>query len=274
MFWIRSIQERPVRKTLRLASTVAALLVAGCLGGSLTSDLPVDPDADLYGLALDISSTDVPGQASLPGFAMSAEPTFLGAIGAAEHCVADAGTRRTVCDPVTRDGVTFTRTWIFSDASGTPQTSRTAETRAATLLVDAKGTTSTSRGPLVIERHSSLNISGLSDGATVHTLGGLEDAQASGTVATDRGTATLVVLYSGVVSNVVVPAPFSATSWPVTGTMSRLVRQTVTRAGVSRSSLSVETVLYNGTSVVPMTRGRDGSTTSCTFNLATRIATC
>jgi hypothetical protein len=258
-------------RSLRALTVVAAtLLVAACAHDSLTANM----DGDLATLSLDESPSEVPGQASLPGFVMSADPTFQGTLGPADHCTWSPASGRLECDPVTRGGLTISRSIAFYNAAGTAQPRRDSTTRSANTRVAVKGTATTPKGALTVDRSSSVTVSGLGERATTHTLNGSEEGTTSGTVGTDRGPATITETFRSTTANVVVPAPFSATSWPTSGTTARVASQTVTRGTESRTSTLGETVTYNGTSSVPVVITRDGTSRRCTRDLATHRTSC
>jgi hypothetical protein len=253
-----------------VTAAAAALLIAGCAHDSLTANM----DGDLASLALDASASEVAGQASLPGFIMSADPTFQGTMGPADHCTWSPASARLECDPVTRGGLTITRSIAFYNAAGAAQPRRDSTTRSANTRVSVKGTTTTAKGSLTVDRASSVTVSGLGERVATHTLNGTEDGTTSGTVSTDRGTATIAESFRSTTANVVVPAPFSSTSWPTSGTTARVASETVTRGTETRAFTVGETVTYNGTSVVPVVVTRDGTTRRCTRDLATHRTTC
>lgn len=258
-------------QSLRTVTAIAAtLLIGACAHDSLTANM----DGDLATLSLDASASEVPGQASLPGFTMSADPTFQGTVGPADHCTFVPASGRLECDPVTRGGLTITRSIAFYNAAGSAQQRRDSTTRSANTRVAVAGTTTTAKGTLTVDRASSVTVSGLGERVTTHTLNGSEEGTTSGTVTTDRGAATITESFRATTASVVVPAPFTATSWPTSGTTARVTSQTVTRGTETRASTLGETVTYNGTSAVPVVITRDGTTRRCTRDLATHRTVC
>ena len=257
----------------------AAMLTSFALAACAHSDAPtasIDASDLLNSVAVDPSVGATPDQASLLGITMEPVTSFEGTVSPAANCVYSAASQRLECAPVVRNGLTFTRSIAYYDASGAAQTARNANTRSANTRIDVSGTTTTPRGPLNVVRSSSLTVAGLGAGATTHTLNGLETGTTSGTVTTDKGSATMTETSTSKTENVVVPVPATAGSWPLSGTTTRSGTTTATRAATneSRTSSWSEKVTWNGTSTVTVVVTRDGVTKTCTRNLATSRATC
>jgi hypothetical protein len=137
-----------------------------------------------------------------------------------------------------------------------------------------KGTITTRKGPVTVDRSSSLTVSGLGRGAATHTLNGSEEGTSTGTFTTPKGTVASAEKFAATTKDVVVRAD-AKHAWPLSGTTSRSATVTTSLAGApSRTHTSSETVTYNGTSVVNVTLVRDGKTRNCTRNLASRKLTC
>ena len=257
----------------------AAVLTSLTLAACAHSDAPtgtVDPADLLNSVAVDPSVGATPSQASLLGITMEPVTSFEGTVSAAAGCVYSPTSQRIECPAVTRNGLTFTRSIAYYDANGAAQSARNADTRSANTRIDVTGTTTTPRGSLTVVRASNLTVAGLGAGATTHTLNGLETGTTSGTLTTDRGSATMTETSASKTENVVVPVPATAGSWPLSGTTTRSGTTTATRAATneSRTSSWSEKVTWNGTSTVTVVVTRDGVTKTCTRNLATSRATC
>jgi hypothetical protein len=248
-------------------------LVAGCgRDGGPTATLP--DDALLAEVAVDPSLSAAAGQASLPGLTMEPAATYTGSVATGNQCSYRAAQGRVVCAPVVRHGLTITRSMAFYTAAGIPQPRRNADTRSINTEIAVKGTVTTKKGSIAVDRASSLTVSGLGQGATTHTLNGSEKGTSTGTFTTEKGTVSSVETFEVETKNVVVAAGGKST-WPLSGTTTHSSSRTISRAGSpTHTSTSTETVTYNGTSVVNVTIVRDGKTSNCTRNLATGKLTC
>lgn len=259
----------------RSVAATALIALAACAGDS--SPTRTVPDGDLLSLAeVDPALGAEPGQAGQIGITMEPALTYDGRISGEAACAWSAASLRIECAPVTRDGLTITRSIGFADAAGTAQQRRDDNTRSANTRIDVRGTTTTPRGTMTVARTSDLTVTGLGRGVTTHTLNGVESGRVSGTVTTDRGSVTIAEESSSRTAGVVVPVPAIRGSWPLSGTTTRAGTTTATLTGTSTSRTSSwsETVTWNGTSSVRVTITRDGVTRSCTRDLATRRTSC
>lgn len=265
-----------MRSHLRFILGAATLVLAGACGTQ--SDAPTVSPADLFELAaIDPTVGAEPAQASMPGFTMSPDPTYSAQLGDASGCAYSASAGRVLCAPVTRNGLTITRSMAFYDAAGLPQSHRDSLTRSTNTQVTVKGTTTTDRGSLSVDRGSSLTVSGLGKGATTHTLNGTENGTTSGTLKTDKGQVTTSEKFASATKDVVVPAePKAGTPrWPLSGTITRSAAHSFSLAGGPTRTVShTEQVTFNGTSTVKVTITHDGVTKNCTRDLGTGRTTC
>lgn len=259
----------------RTIAATALLALAACAGDS-TPTRTVS-EGDLLSLAeIDPALGAEAGQAGQIGITMDPALTYDGRIGGAAACAWSAASLRIECAPVTRDGLTISRSIAFADAAGTAQQRRDENTRSANTRIDVRGTTTTPRGAMTVARTSDLTVSGLGRGATTHTLNGVESGRVSGSVTTERGSVGIAEESSSRTAGVVVPVPAVRGSWPLSGTTTRTGTTTATLAGTSttRTSSWSETVTWNGTSSVQVSITRDGVTRSCTRDLAARRTSC
>ncbi len=211
----------------------------------------------------------------MPGLTMLPSATFDAAVGPSDQCAYSASAGRVVCAPVTRNGLTITRSIGFYDATGKAQPRRDASTASANTQVTVKGTTTTERGTFTIDRASSLTVSGLGRDATTHTLNGGERGSSSGTVTTADGVVTVSEASAAVTKDVVVPVPVARGSWPLSGTVSRSSTVSISRgSGPVRTIATTEQVSFTGTSDVNVTVTRNGVTRTCTRDLATHGTSC
>ena len=263
--------QLPIRRSLAL---VAALALAACSRDTLPTGATAD---DLFAsVTVDPIVGAEAGQSSELGLTMDPAVTYEGALGSATVCVYSTTSKRVECPPVTRGGLTFTRSIAFFDAAGASQTARDANTRSANTRIDVTGNATTPKGTLAIVRSSDLTVSGLGRAATTHTINGLETGKSSGTLTTDRGSVVLSEVTSSQAEKVVVPVPAKAGSYPLSGTTTRSGTTNATRAatGETRTSSWSEKVTYTGTNVVTVVITRDGKSKNCTRDLAAHKTTC
>lgn len=263
----------PLSRMLFRAAMVLA--VAGC---SRDGASPTSTDARADGDLLTAASADpalgaAPAQASLPGLTMDPEATYRGSVGAADACTYSPAEGRAFCAPVTRNGLTITRSIGWYDAAGKPQARRDSATRSMNTQIGVKGTVTREGGTTTVDRSSSLTVSGLGRGATTHTLNGSETGALSSTFTTSRGTASSQERFTVATKDVVVPVEVR-NRWPLSGTTSRTSTMTATRGPVTRTSTTSHTVVFDGTSTPTVTVVRDGVTRSCTADLAAHRLSC
>ena len=259
----------------RSAAVFALLAVAACARDNAPT-ATADASDLLASVAVDPSLAAEPGQASLVGITLEPVTTFAGELTAATACTYSPVSMRVECPPVTRNGLTYTRSIAFYDAAGVAQPKRDDNTRSTNTRIAVTGSTTTPKGTLAVVRSSDLTVSGLGRASTTHTLNGLETGKTSGTLTTDKGSVVMTEEVSSRTENVVVPAPATAGSWPLSGSTTRSGTTSATRAATSESRTSSwsETVTFTGTSVVKVVITRDGKTKSCTRDLAARTSTC
>ena len=255
-------------------SAVAGLTLGSACGHESVGPLFVVDDSLLAAVSVDPALTSEAGQASLPGLLAAPATTFTGSLSTVNSCVYDASIGRIVCAPVVRNGLTYSRSIAYYDSKGIAQPARNADTREMNTKITVKGTTTTKKGPLTVDRASSLTLSQLAKGSLVHTMNGTETGTSVGTFVTSKGTVTSTEQFDAISADVVVPAT-GKVHWPLSGTTTRVSTITVTiGGGATRSSTMSETVTYTGTNIVTVTMSHDGKTRNCTKDLATGKLTC
>lgn len=260
-----------VMRIARMSSCAAALLLAGTVSCSTETVTP--PVQEVTITEFEPTLGAMAGQASLPGLMMG--PGFDLA-GATAGCQWDATVSRVVCAPVTRNGLTIRRSFVFLDANGAPHARRDETTVASNTRVAVAGTVVGPRGSITVDRASTLTVSGLRPGSATHTLDGEESGTTSGTHSTDRGTVRSTETFHATTENVVVPVPRSPGAWPLSGTSTRRSTVTASREGSSetRTRAFSQQVTFNGTRYVPVTLTLDGTTRQCTLDLAVHRTDC
>ncbi len=200
------------------------------------------------------------------------EPSMIGV------CTFNAGTGRITCDPVTRGGLTITRSAAYQDASGAAQnafnetTTNTINTRVTvtgTKIRRHDGDTST------VNANSDRTVAGLL-GAN-RTVNGTSAAteNISGTDSTGHYTAQRVA--GDTTSGVVIPNTSSSSvkPHPTAGTLTRAMRVTFTRDGAAAVVRTRrEVVTYDGSDTAKIVITQDGETKNCTMTLPRGRLTC
>jgi hypothetical protein len=246
----------------------AALVVASC------SDSPTGPDdpgsADLTALLNDMSVGNVASPSAIGTsagvVAFSGVPS---ASANANACTFSSGVF--TCPTVTINGVTFTRSFILRDAAGQVQSAFGPNVASIQSLTTAKGTvTATSPGgtsSFAIDRSEDMTLSGIH--TADRTLNGHALSTLSGTFASPGGNVLLNVKSTETTENLVLPKPNSGSRWPQRGKITSTVETSATPNGQQRVELSMlQTITFNGTSVVTISITTGFGTTTCQIDLA------
>lgn len=188
---------------------------------------------------------------------------------------------RWVCPPVTRDGLTFQRSFAYIDGDGNPMRRFDPLFTAATNTRNAVfGTVERDNATTRVRSAGELTISGLLGEETTHILDGREVGRRVTDLVTDQGTASSVMEFANRTVAVVVPvvrraegaAP--ARRWPLSGQTIRAHAVTVTRNGETRTEHWRETTTFNGTAIVPVEIVSSRGTRNCLRNLETGALQC
>jgi hypothetical protein len=253
------------------------LLVLGALAAcaddaTAPSADEVDATADVLALAEGLG---------LPGTNADRETGSAPTGTARQPCRYDDANGRWVCPPVTRDGLTFQRSFAYVDVDGKPMRrfdpllTAAANTRNAVV-----GTVKRDNATTRIRSAGELTISGLLGEETTHILDGGEVGRRETDLVTDQGTASSVVEFANRSVAVVVPvvrraegvAP--ARRWPLSGQAIRGHAMTVTRNGETHTERWRETTTFNGTAIVPVEIVSSRGTRNCLRNLETGALRC
>lgn len=194
-------------------------------------------------------------------------------------CAFDAARGRVACDPITRDGLTVTRSAQYTDAGGMVQQAfDSTTTDAVNLQVTVTGTRIRPDGDTAeVEHASDRTVTGLADGSTARTVNGTS-AGTEKTAGTDTvGTFNAVRTIGDTIQDVVVPAAAdsSGMSFPSAGTIIRSMQVTVTYTGQSPTSSSRrEVITFDGSNTATVVVTQDGTTQNCTLPLPHGRLTC
>ncbi|MGQ0765853.1 MAG: hypothetical protein ACT4OZ_09320 [Gemmatimonadota bacterium] len=156
------------------------------------------------------------------------------------------------CNRETPRQLTVVRTCTFRDAAGNVQAAYNAQTTAtANVHVEISGDVQRDRWSGTVDRERDLTASGLLGNETQITWNGTGSGSSTRVRMSDGGESrTYEFSGSTTITNVVIPVPQTATSWPRSGTITRTV--TVRKADGSTGTRTVS-VTFNGTQFVPVT---------------------
>jgi hypothetical protein len=198
-----------------------------------------------------------------------------------QPCRFDEANGRWVCPPVTRDGLTFQRSFAYLDGDGDPMRRFDPLLTAATNTRNAVfGTVRRDNATIRIRSAGEMTISGLLGDETTHILDGREAGKREMEQVTDQGTASSLVEFANHTVAVVMPvvrrtegvAP--ARRWPLSGQAIRGHAVTVTRNGETNTERWRETTTFNGTAIVPVEIVSARGTRNCLRNLETGALRC
>jgi hypothetical protein len=219
------------------------LLVALAACSSTEPNTTVNPNvtADVARVATELGAQDVEAMHG-PGGAFGFG--FRGDIG------------RFGCDSASGFGLTIVRTCTFADSDGVAQAAYDTNTTASvTVHTEISGAIDRGRWSATFDRTSDLVVSGLAGANTTMIWNGSGAGTSSRVKTSDSSeTREYDMTSSETITDVVIPVPRTATSWPLSGTIAREV--TVTFIGGPRDGTTVQrsTLLeFNGTQFATLT---------------------
>ncbi|HET8784702.1 MAG TPA: hypothetical protein VFM38_03645 [Candidatus Limnocylindrales bacterium] len=227
---------------------------------------------------------------------------FGGPFGGGLRCTGsfDASSGRFVCDPVTRDGLTFTQSAAYTNAAGQVQQAfDTATTNTVNVRTSVTGTVSferesaddrhRGRGPgprphfagrligdtttiltatTTVRHASDRTVSGLAQGSTRRTVDGASKGEESTTGTSSRGDFTATRTAADTTRGIIVPLENGRPTYPTAGTVIRVMNASVTFAGSAAvTSSRREVVAYDGSATAKVTITVNGETKQCTLPL-------
>jgi hypothetical protein len=196
-------------------------------------------------------------------------------------CRYDDESGRWVCAPVTRDGLTFLRSFGYVDGDGNPM--RRFDpllTAAANTRNAVHGTIERENASIRIRSAGEMTVSGLLGQETTHILDGREVGVREIGLVTDQGASNSRIEFANQTVAVVVPVLSSTDRaagvrrWPLSGQVVRAHAVTVTRGGETNTERWRETMTFNGTALVPVEIVSSRGTRSCVRNLETGELRC
>jgi hypothetical protein len=182
------------------------------------------------------------------------------------NCTAAGGV--TTCTNTHR-GLTFTRTFAFTTASGAAQTAFDSTTNTVKARTTVSGTTTRRDSVTAVVSHASdQTVSGLARGSTQRTVSGTSAGTENLSGKDSAGVAfTAARTIGDTIVGIVIPVQSGRPSYPTAGTVTRSLRVSVTSAGTTRSSSRREVITYDGSATAKLVITRDGTTKTCTLPL-------
>jgi hypothetical protein len=156
------------------------------------------------------------------------------------------------CDREGRPNFDVTRTCIYKDAAGNTQSGFDPVTTASVIVhAEIAGEIERGRWSATVDRVRDLTVTGLAGAETQMTWNGTGQGTVTRVrVAEDGTTRGYEMNSTTTITNVVIPVPRSATSWPKSGTISKHI--VVKRANGTTIERTV-TIVFNGTQTVTVT---------------------
>lgn len=188
---------------------------------------------------------------------------------------------RWICPPITRDGLTFQRSFAYIDGNGSPMRRFDPLLTAATNTRNSVfGTLHRDNASIRIRSAGEMTVSGLIGEETTYILDGREIGRREAEVATDQGEGSSLVEFSNRTVAVVIPrvrreeGVVSTRPWPLSGQTIRAHAVTVTRNGQTNTERWRETTTFNGSAIVSVVIESSRGTRSCFRNLETGVLRC
>ena len=187
-------------------------------------------------------------------------------------CAFSSGTGLVTCGNQTRNGLTITHTFKYTDAGGNAQSKIDTTTNSIASTVSVVGTV-TRRDSVKsdINESSSQTISGLAKGSTQRKIDGASAGSENTSGTSAMGAFTAQRSAGDTITGVVIPVGTAAVShppYPTAGTIIRSMTVTVTLSGQSPATSSRrEVITYDGSATAKVVITEDGTTQNCTLPL-------
>jgi len=224
----------------------------------------------------------------------------------------DAATGRVTCAPMTRNGLTITRSAQYKNAAGAVQEAfDTATTNSVNVQTIVTGTVTYTpdgastrdgrgrggracwgdgRGPgglllgdtativnatTTVNNSSDRTVTGLAQGSTQRTINGTSRGQESTMGTSSRGDFTATRLVGDTTAGVIIPIATDGQSYPTAGTLIRSIQASLTYSGETATTVSRrEVVTYDGSATAKVVITENGTTRNCTRPLPRGPLTC
>lgn len=184
-------------------------------------------------------------------------------------CTYNATTQRVECPPVTRNGITTTRSVQYATASGTVQQKwDSVTTDRINTKVTVTGTlTRRDGGTTAVNHAGDRTVSGLAKGTTKITVNGAATGRETTNAKDSVGAYTAVRTLGDTTKSVVIPVASGKLSPPASGSVIHQMVVTLTRGSTTTTSSRREVVTYNGSDTATVVITKDGTTTTCKLPL-------
>jgi hypothetical protein len=220
-----------MRLTPTLGAFAAAALFTAC-GTDSSGPNAADTllNADLATVTADAAATDIELMRGPGG-----GPFGLGLLARAGHFE---------CDRETRSALEVKRTCTYKDAAGNTQAAYDSLTTASVIVhAEISGELTRDRWSGTVNRVRDLTVTGLAGRETSMTWNGTGTASSTRVRVIDGTTRTYEMTATGTITNLVIPVPRTATSWPTSGTVTKKV--VATRNGETKERNV--SITFNGT---------------------------
>ena len=188
-----------------------------------------------------------------------------------DQCKFAADTGLITCGPVTRNGITSTRTIHFQDAAGKSQQTFDNTTNTVTTTASVTGTATRHEGSTsTVDESSNQVVTGLGPASTERTVNSTSKGTETTTGTSMLGAFTATRSAGDVVKDVVIPRATDTNMWPfpTSGTITRDISVSVTVSGQSKKDFTRhEVITYDGSKTAKVTITQNGTTQNCTLPL-------
>ena len=155
------------------------------------------------------------------------------------------------CDAADRPNLTITRTCTYKDAAGATQAAYDSLTTASVAMhVVVEGDVARDKWSATVRRVRDLVVTGLAGRETQATWNATGSGTATRVRVTDSTTRTYEIASTGTITNVVLPVPRTAASWPLSGIITKHV---VVKGADGTTVERTVTITFNGTQFATVT---------------------
>lgn len=191
------------------------------------------------------------------------------AIGDLTNCTFVAATGDVTCPPVTRLGLTITRTLTFKTASGAAQATYDSTTNSVRTRMTSSGTVQRRDSvTATVANESDRTVTGTAAGSTLRTVNSKAKGTESATGKTRDGTAFTATRTMGdTTTGLTIPVENNRPTYPTAGTVIRSMKVVMTVDGTTTASMRREVITYNGSATATLVITHDGTTKTCSLPL-------
>lgn len=194
------------------------------------------------------------------------------------NCTFDSGSGRVVCAPITRGGLTITKSAQFKDAAGNVQQAFDNQTtNSINTQISVTGTAERRNGATSqVDNNSDRTVTGLAQGSTQRTVNGTSHGHELTTGSNDHGDFSLERTADESIQGLVIPVGSDGhPSFPTAGTITRSMTVTLTRAGADpRTMTRSEVITFTGGDTATIVITHNGETRTCTLTLSQGRPSC